>query len=256
MKPIASVLLITFAILFCIRLAEGQEVQTKLVPFDRYGAINAEDASARLDNFAIQLQNQPDAIAVLVSYGPSGKIPGTASHVLNISQAYLVNSRGIEPNRVQIINAGRFKVPSEMFNELWIVPPGSAVPEPQRYDPKLKEISGKFAETIGWDESGINEGCCGPPFGDPTLAAFTDLLREQPKSVGYIVAYNVGNRAPGTWRRVAKRHAAVMQEDGIEASRIKIIHGGRLKRKADDYAEVKLQYWILPSDSPPPIRRR
>lgn len=255
MKLISSAFVVLCAILLCGRLAGGQVAEQKPAPFDTYGAINSEDASARLDNFAIQLQNQHDATGFIVSYGPAGKSPGTADYVLNVTRDYLVNSRGIESNRIQIINGGRFKDPADLFNELWIVPVGASPPEPKRYNAKLKDISGKFAEVRGWDGSGADECVCGPPFGDTTLAAFTDVLREQPKSVGYIVAFNVGDPAPGTWRRVAKRNAADMQDDGIEASRIKIIYGGRLKRKEDEYGDAKLQYWILPADSPPPVKK-
>jgi hypothetical protein len=36
---------------------------------DEYGAINCEDEMARLDNYAIELQNDPSAQAVVIVYG-------------------------------------------------------------------------------------------------------------------------------------------------------------------------------------------
>jgi hypothetical protein len=254
MKMIASALVVTCVILLCGRLAGGQVTEQKSAPFDTYGAVNAEYASWRLDDFANELHNQPDAIGFLISYGPVGKGPGTADHVLDATRGYLVNTRGIDSNRIQIMNAGRFKDPADLMNELWIIPPGVSPPEPQRYNARLKEVSGKFAEVSGGYFGNDYGHCCGFDFGDPTPAAFTDLLREQPKSVGYIVAFYVGDAARGAWRPMAKRNAADMQYDGIEADRIKILFGGRLKRKKKNYSEVTLQYWILPADAPPPVR--
>jgi hypothetical protein len=68
------------------------------------------------------------------------------------------------------------------------------------------------------------------------------------------VAFNVGDVTPGTWRRVAKRVVADLQDDGIEAERVKIIFGGKLKGTEDEYADAKVQYWILPNDAPPPVK--
>lgn len=252
---IASALVVACVILLCGRLAGGQVTEQKWPPFDTYGAINVEDALARLDNFATQLHQQPDAIGFIIAYGPVGKSPGTAHDVLNASRSYLVNNRGIDSNRIQIMNAGRFKDPADLMYELWIIPPGVSPPEPKRYDTKLKEVSGKFAEVDSWDDGKEGPTCCEIEFGDTTVAAFTDLLREQPKSVGYIVAFNVGrDAARGAWRRAAKRNAAEMQDDGIEAGRIKILFGGRLKQKENHHGAVKLQLWILPADAPPPVR--
>jgi len=46
--------------------------------FDEFGDINCEDEMARLDNFAIQLQNEPAAKGVMIFYGGrrfKGRLP-------------------------------------------------------------------------------------------------------------------------------------------------------------------------------------
>ncbi|MCA1594748.1 MAG: hypothetical protein LC754_19395, partial [Acidobacteria bacterium] len=95
----------------------------------------------------------------------------------------------------------------------------------------------------------------GPYLGNVTLAAFADHLRQQPKTVAYIVAFNVRGATPGTWRRVAKRDASDLEGYGIEANRIKIIYGGIAKKDADEDAQQSVvQLWILPSDASPPVK--
>lgn len=255
MKKLLSSLVVCCVFLLSGFLSPGSQVRAqKPVPFDSYGAISSEDAAARLDNFAIELQNRPDAIGFVISYGPQGDGSGTGNFLLRVTQDYLVNSRGIDPDRIQTIYAGRFKDPATLFTELWILSAGLKPPEPHRYSTKLKKVSGRFTEAEGWDGSGVDECGCGPSFGNTTLASFADLLREQPKDVGYIVAFNMSNATPGAWRRVAKSQAADLQEDGIGSERIKIIYGGTIKAKKEESANARLQYWILPSDAPPPVK--
>lgn len=234
-------------------LVYGQAGDGTQQKFDAFADISADDASARLDNFAIQVQNQPGATGVIISYGSQGEGSGTGKFLLRVIKAYLTNSRGIDEARIQTIYAGRYQKPAEIQVELWVVSAGSPPPEPRRYHSKPKIVTGRFLETYASDSSGDECGC-GPSFGDTQLAAFADTLREQPKTVAYIVAFNLFNATPGTWRRVAKRLAADLQEDGIEAGRIRIVYGGSLKPKEDEYSEAKVQYWILPNDAPPPVK--
>lgn len=100
--------------------------------FDQFGDINCEDEMARLDNFVIQLQNMPDAQGYIIFYGGRrfrNRLPrvGDAATRAGRLKPYLVNRRGIPAERVVVINGGyhdSFQI------DLWIVPFGSAPPEP------------------------------------------------------------------------------------------------------------------------------
>jgi hypothetical protein len=254
MKQFFSIIFSALIFVVCHTPVSAQQPEAKPSPFDSYGAISSEDASARLDAFAIGLRGKPELIGYIICYGPQGGGSGSGNHLSRVTRDYLVNLRGIDSNRIQTIYSGRYKDPADIFTELWLVPLGTAPPEPRRYASKLKTITGEFSRSDGWEDAG--EGATAPYFGNSTLAAFADALREQPKSVGYIVASNVRGATPGTWRRVAKREAAELQDHGILADRIKIIYGGAVKVKEEypDLQRVKLQFWILPADSPPPVR--
>jgi hypothetical protein len=252
MKKLCEVLFIT-----CIVFAEystvlGQKVNPKARLFDSYEAIPSDDAGAHLDNFAIQLQSDPNLNGYVICYGPDGEGSGTGSYLLRITKDYLVNTRGFDPERIQTIYAGRYKNPAEIATELWIGQQGMDMPEPMRYKSKIGTFNGKFEEYEGWD--GVADGADGPSFGNVTLAAFADILRQQPATMGYIVAFNFRGAAPGTWRRVAKRVAGELQADGIQGDRIKIIYGGSIKGNKNEVTDqAKVQLWILPADAPPPV---
>jgi hypothetical protein len=222
--------------------------------FDSYAGIYYEDLMARLDNFAIQLSDEPTARAHLIVYGPKGDNGGTGKHLLRISIDYLVNTRGIDEGRLSGNYGGRYKELTTSWSELWLVPAGADTPEAQAYETKIGKLKGKFAEFDSYAYDGLDE-CFGPCLGDVTGAGFADALTEQPESVAYLVATNQKGAAIGTWRRVAKREADHLQTRGIGADRIKIIFAGTAKFGEDEYPQqARLQLWILPKDAPPPVK--
>ena len=76
------------------------------MPFDEYGDIKFEDEKARLDNFAIQLFNQPLSSGyILMSAGQKTFKNETMEH-LERAKSYLVNVREIDRNRVVTVDCG------------------------------------------------------------------------------------------------------------------------------------------------------
>jgi hypothetical protein len=102
------------------------------VKFDEYGDIRFNDEKARLDNYAIQLQNAPGAQGHIIGYGTcSGD--GLCSHTSCIvaqkrierAKEYLVNTRGIDAGRIVTVDGG---CREEVKVELWVVPTGAEAP--------------------------------------------------------------------------------------------------------------------------------
>src|SRR5215211_3355916 len=58
---------------------------------DEFGPVRGCDHSARLDNFAIELEKVPDAVGYLVAYGVEGESSGTVGYRLRHAKDYLVN---------------------------------------------------------------------------------------------------------------------------------------------------------------------
>src|SRR5882672_1704923 len=89
----------------------GSAVTSPIRKFDEFGDIKCEDEYARLDNFAIQLQNEPQARGVIIFYGGKtfrGKLPqrGEAEARAARLRPYLVGRRGIPSNQVIVVNGG------------------------------------------------------------------------------------------------------------------------------------------------------
>ncbi len=101
--------------------------------FDSYGPIKYNDEKARLDNFAIELQREPDAKGYLIAYrghtDPDIGNIGTeknivvgdvcASYRLERARAYLVNDRKIAQERFILIDGGSRRQSSV---QLWLCP--------------------------------------------------------------------------------------------------------------------------------------
>jgi hypothetical protein len=90
--------------------------------FDEYGNIRFNDEKARLDNYAIQLQNEPSSTGVIIAYG---SCDGEGMTRGNRAKDYLVNTRGIDAGRITVVDGG---CRSELHVELWIVPSGAMAP--------------------------------------------------------------------------------------------------------------------------------
>jgi hypothetical protein len=95
--------------------------------FDEFPDISRNDEKARLDNFAIEMQNDPSATAYVIVYpGKSGKRNEVQEHAARVVD-YLVNSRGLDQHRIETrVGPAR----SELYVELWITPRGAAPPTP------------------------------------------------------------------------------------------------------------------------------
>lgn len=105
---------------------------------DQYGAIGFGHEKARLDNFAIALQNVAGAGGYIVAYDGRRARPGEARRRADRAKRYLVNTRGLEAGRIVIIDGGHRE---KMTFELYIVPDGGAAPRPApTIDPREVQV--------------------------------------------------------------------------------------------------------------------
>src|SRR5712692_2724015 len=69
-------------------------------PFDEYGRIAWDHEKARLDNFAIQITNEPDAIGYIFVCDGKEMCAGEAELRAARAKRYIVEHRGVPWNRV------------------------------------------------------------------------------------------------------------------------------------------------------------
>jgi hypothetical protein len=93
--------------------------------FDEYGNISRDDEKARLDNFAIQLQQEPDSQGYIIIYAGRRTRPGDVQKRLDRARDYLTTLRGIDARRIVTLDGGTRE---DLTVELWLVPTGAAPP--------------------------------------------------------------------------------------------------------------------------------
>jgi hypothetical protein len=92
--------------------------------FDEYADLAFNDEKARLDNFAIQLQQEPGTQGYYVIFG---SCDGEADQRSGRAVDYLVSNRGIDRSRITVVNGG---CREQLTVELWLRPTGAAEPVP------------------------------------------------------------------------------------------------------------------------------
>lgn len=131
--------------------------QQEASKFDETGQLPCDAAKARLDNFAIQLQNDPTVTGYIIFYGGKSYhhivynrrtkqyvgvqlLPRRGEAKVRIDQwtSYLTDSRGIDRQRLEVIDGGYREDPTI---EYWIAPSGAKPPTPT---PTLTEKQIKF----------------------------------------------------------------------------------------------------------------
>ena len=129
MKLFTSILL--FSLLFGSPILFGAEVSHSASgPFDQYGRILWEDEQARLDNFAIQLQQlETPYVGYILVYDATGGCPGEATARAIRAKRYLTEHRNIPSNRVIWRRDG---YEQRISTTLLLLPPGITLPFPFR----------------------------------------------------------------------------------------------------------------------------
>jgi hypothetical protein len=92
---------------------------------DEYGNIRWGDERPRLDNFAVELKNTPDAVGYIVGYAGRVARVGDARRRIERAKRYVVSARKINPSNVVTIDGGHKQ---DLTVELWILPRGADPP--------------------------------------------------------------------------------------------------------------------------------
>jgi len=94
--------------------------------FDECINCTFDDQKARLDNLAVELQNDPSTRAYIIAYGGRMSPVGQVEKLMSRARDYIVTQRGIDASRLVVVNGG-FR--EEDSVELWVVPSGAAAPQ-------------------------------------------------------------------------------------------------------------------------------
>jgi hypothetical protein len=229
-----------------LTLAQTNAAQAR--KFDEFGDIQHSDLIARLDNFAVELQNQPGARGFLIVYRARRDLPGLSNRYALHMKDYLVHSRGISTERIATVDGG---VSSCLTQELWIVPVGATpLPRNDAYFDSYRGEAFKFDEhyySLPSDPGGAIYWSEAPDNLFVYLDAFAAALQKEPRSIGYLVAYKSRRDGAAVTQQMFRREKNfLIKEYGIKSSRIKMIDGGYRKWRW-------MELWIVPPGEDAPI---
>jgi hypothetical protein len=127
MKIVSAIILVMLLGHGLDRVAHQQPNDQFPRKFDEFDNIHCEDEMARLDSFAIELQNHPGFIGYVIIYG--GRVSRRREAKARAARMYyyLVHSRGLDRKRIITVDGG-FR--ETLMGELWIFQPGASVPAP------------------------------------------------------------------------------------------------------------------------------
>jgi hypothetical protein len=264
---LASVLHVVCLALVFSSFAQAQSSNQAARKFDEFGDIYLTDIKARADNFAIQLQNQPDARGFIIVYRTRRDLPGLSSRLAGRIKGYMVYSRGIAAERVITVDGGEADC---LTQELWIAPAGTA-PTPRSYAYSQQFIDTETA--LKFDEyyypQPQDADLEDAEYAGSSLEAYAEALRKQPGAQGYIVVYpqyyierwedyDAEGKSKGMKRRLHFDQPAtalkvlnavkgeLVGKYRIASSRVKVMNGGYRRLR-----EVEL--WIVPRGVHAPI---
>jgi hypothetical protein len=118
------------AVLFLASVAHGgpqESANSSLRKFDEFGNINCEDELARLDSFAIELQNRSNLRGYIIIYGGRRGLRNEAKARAARMKYYLVHSRGLDKTRTITLDGGYRE---SLMGELWLSQSGTPAPTP------------------------------------------------------------------------------------------------------------------------------
>ena len=223
---LANLLLIGSLLTNCLTVTGSERFSNSARKIDSFGAIACDDAMARLDLFALELQKDPEAFGYIVVYPERGGLPGTYESYIDFSREHLKMVRGISTDRLVTVR-GDYR--TELTTELWVVPPGSTLPvtpSPARKDSRF----GKFDE--GFADYSTSEGkqqlwtydLC--PLKAVYFGAFARQLRSEPKSIGRLIIHLERGKRVNRARVMAHLlRREMVTEQGVSSDRILIVYG-------------------------------
>lgn len=212
--------LLIILLLAAFQVCFGQETP-KAILVDEFSAIGCEDFLSRINNFYIQLQNDPNSQGYAVISGDNSYLRRKLAYELWLNGAVKFLKR--DGNRIIKV---RSKETSEIKIQLWIVPASAEKPDFDeaiwdfKFPPKTKPFI--FHDSF--------EQICSSVFFENV---FVEYLEANPSSRGHIVIYD---KSPETYRKEKEKIQKLLFQ--IPQNQLKFFY---IKK---DHSNI--EFWLVP----------
>ncbi|MDT5157215.1 MAG: hypothetical protein QOH51_1572 [Acidobacteriota bacterium] len=224
--------------------AQTEAPKPSPTPVDSFGGdLLITDWKARLDSFAVDLQNAPGSRGYIIAYSDRQKLPGWTLRRANQVISYLTVTRGVEEGRVSVVSGG-FRASAGY--EFWVISPGEQLPvKPLDFSlafageksPVLFDRYYLFSRWEDWGEDG-NLDVYTRDHG--RFEPFVSFLRADPSLRGCVITYATRHDRRGADRRLAaSEKRAVLTTQSVMPDRIVSIAGGLRPHKT-------VELWLVP----------
>jgi hypothetical protein len=238
-QPLIITILTTILLFACTGIAAQDQNRGKI---DQFGNVNAEDAMARLDRFAVELQSHPESRGIIVASNtinhsaPRGTFLRLAHGYLN----YLVKVRGVEADRISVAEGER---KPEVRFELWTLPRNelSSISEeaiaPEPPAPQLFDSlpTGPEAQCVGhlpMELYQLNDG----------LRILRGVLRYHSRAKVWIVVHPRARDSQLAAQGIVTRSRQLLIKEGVKAERI-------LTAVSSSSTCGMVNLWLVPANS-------
>lgn len=239
---------------------------------DEFGELNSEQLQFRLEVAALEIQKLPTFQTVVITYRDKDTSLGFPVRYGTMIKMYLTKNRGIEANRVKIVDGGLsamrrtqiYLIPSDIDPYILVVSESNV---------EAREPS--FFDRFSYPSEGDDAGCCAvdeyrEEAKQASLDVFAQQLKDKPEMKGYLIFYGqyctscsfsaVYSRKgkylrdkPNIYLDSQKSVRAILKKEKdylikhheIDATRILVINGGYREWRA-------LELYLMPKDSKNP----
>jgi len=240
-QPLIVTFLSTILLFACTGIAAQDQSRGKI---DQFGSVNAEDAMARLDRFAVELQSHPESRGIIVASNTiSHSAPrGTFLRLAHGYRNYLVKLRGVEADRISVVEGER--KPETRF-ELWTLPRNelSSISEeaiaPEPPAPQLFDSlpTGPELQCVGYMPMALYKL-------DEGLRILRGVLRYHSRAKVWIVVHPRTRDTTAAAQGIVTRSRQLLIKEGVKAERILTALGSPRSLTCGD-----VNLWIVPANS-------
>ena len=125
MKTVKKVFLLLVIVVMAENMVAATQGTDSVRKVDEYGDIALNDEKARLDNFAVELKSDQNAVGYLIVYGGRRSVKGIAKTRALRAKNYLVKKGRLASKQIVWIDGGYRE---ELTTEIYIVPRGATAP--------------------------------------------------------------------------------------------------------------------------------